>query len=184
MDTRRFNIWVEGDRDSRLIDAVAGPLMSPLKLKILDYRQQNKTTTNKALRAARRLGNSYFFMADQDRAPCAGSRKSKLIEKYPDLDEGSIIVVSREIESWYIAGIDSELAGRLGIRNLPSLTDDCVKSDFEALRPTRFDSEVDFMIEVARGFNIETARRKNRSFDYLIHRIGDLRGRLARFTST
>ncbi|MFA6332449.1 MAG: hypothetical protein WCX22_05820, partial [Methanoregula sp.] len=92
-----------------------------------------------------------------------------LYYRFSNLDGGSIVIVIREIESWYYAGISGPLEQELGIADLAS-TDDMTKEDFNARIPRHFDSRIDFMFEILKSFSLETAVRKNQSFSFFVNR--------------
>jgi len=72
--------------------------------------------------------------------------------------------VRKEIESWYLAILDDGKCKEFGV---PSFrTDDVTKEQFNGLIPKKFDSGIDFMREILKSFDIEIAKRKNRSFKY------------------
>ncbi|NQU04751.1 MAG: hypothetical protein HQ568_01560 [Calditrichaeota bacterium] len=74
-------------------------------------------------------------------------------------------IVRVEIESWYLAGMSDEVAPRLGLKGIKS-TNDINKEDFNSMIPKDFDSRIDFMNELLKDFSINTAKKKNNSFDY------------------
>ena len=50
-------------------------------------------------------------------------------------------------------------------------TDELTKEDFNRLIPRRFDSRIDFMFEILKSFSIETAARRNNSFDFFVEPV-------------
>ena len=80
-----------------------------------------------------------------------------------------IAIVVKEIESWYLAGLDNKQSKNLKIPILNS-TDDITKEKFNQLIPKKFDSKLDFMTESLKCFSIETAKLKNKSFKYFIEK--------------
>lgn len=80
------------------------------------------------------------------------------------------MVVVTEIEGWYLAGLDAERSARLGIDE-PGATDQITKEDFKELRPSGFNSNRLFMLEILSCFCVETARAKNASFDYFCRKF-------------
>jgi hypothetical protein len=102
-------------------------------------------------------------------APCTAIRKQKVKEHYPDLKDREIIVVSKEIESWYLAGITSDGETALKVRR-PASTDNLTKEDLDRLRPSRFDSDLDFLLELLKFFDATTACKRNKSFEYFHRR--------------
>jgi hypothetical protein len=96
-------------------------------------------------------------------------KKQVLYSHFSHIDGGSIIVVIKEIESWYYAGLTHDSALSLGVPDLP-LTDDLIKEDFNGLIPKKYDSRIDFMFEILKYFSIDTARKKNHSFRFFLER--------------
>ncbi|HWP30273.1 MAG TPA: hypothetical protein VNK96_00895 [Fimbriimonadales bacterium] len=76
-----------------------------------------------------------------------------------------IVVIVKEVESWYLAGLDDDSYKRLGMKCF-NVTDDTTKEQFNNVIPRKFNSRVDFMIEILNLFSIEIAKRKNKSFKY------------------
>jgi hypothetical protein len=79
------------------------------------------------------------------------------------------MVVIKEIESWYIAGLRDIESKKFGIQTF-STTDSLTKENFSNLIPKRYDSRLDFMIEILKNFSAETAKQKNKSFRYCIEK--------------
>ena len=77
-----------------------------------------------------------------------------------------------EIESWYLAGLNDEECKRLGLPTTIDNTDHISKEQFLGLMPDRFDSKAEFMLEILRVFDHETARSKNSSFRYFMQKYG------------
>ena len=96
-------------------------------------------------------------------------KKQVLYSHFSHIDGGSIIVVIKEIESWYYAGLTPESVLDLEVPDLP-LTDDLTKEDFNRLIPRKYDSRIDFMFEILKYFSIDSARKKNHSFRFFIER--------------
>ena len=115
------------------------------------------------------MKNDYIFVADIDTEYSVRDKKQILYYRFSNIDGGSIVIVIREIESWYYAGITGELAQELGVAEIAT-TDELTKEDFNARIPQKFDSRIDFMFEILKSFSIETAVQKNRSFQYFIRR--------------
>jgi len=86
-----------------------------------------------------------------------------------NIDGDKILVVIREIESWYMAGLDTKPSKNLGIKKIPKTTEDITKEQFYSLIPQKF-SRIDFMREVLKNFSIQTAKQKNKSLKYCIER--------------
>ena len=81
------------------------------------------------------------------------------------------MVVKKEIESWYLAGLDSAACKQLKLP-LSRNTDKITKEKFENLMKKKFDSRRDFMVEVLKYFSIKEAKGKNASFKYFADKHG------------
>jgi len=103
-------------------------------------------------------------------APCATVRKRKVKQHYPGLKDREIMVVSKEIESWYLAGLTADGETALKVK-CPASTDDLAKEDLDRLRPSRFDSDLDFLLELLKSFDPPMACKRNRSFEYFHSRF-------------
>ena len=158
-------VWVEGDRDKRFFEAVIKPRLATAYAQVLvrEYRQRRTADINHLLRAMSHQGFGRLFIADINSAPCVTSRKEKVKERYPELEDHEIIVVSREIESWYLAGLTADGATALKVTPPPSI-DRLTKKDLDRLRPPQFDSELDFLLELLKYFDETTACKRNESF--------------------
>jgi hypothetical protein len=116
---------------------------------------------------SRSIGADYIFTGDIDSMPCVTAKKKKLQKEYRNVEADKIIVIVKEIESWYIAGVDKPCCKRLRIHFKASAENIC-KEELYSLKPKRFDSTVDFMIELLKNFDITTAKKRNTSFDYFV----------------
>ena len=134
----------------------------------------NFGSTHKKLRERRRTSSEVFkvwgpiasLFGILTEAPALTSIKEAVQKKYgKHINAESILVVVREIEGWYAAGIHSDAAAELDIDALAT-TDDLTKEQFNQSAPKRFGSSIVFKREVLKRFDIDTARRKNKSFAY------------------
>ena len=165
---RRFTLFVEGDDDQRFANSILRPLLEPVcdYLEIYRYAQKRPSDVRRYIRSLDRIPDAnYLFIADFDQGPCVTLKKSRLIDRYGSLEPEWILIVRREIESWYLAGLDADSCSELGIQFLRD-TNDATKEGFDDLIPLRFEDRVDFMLEVLSKYDIETARGRNESFDY------------------
>ena len=115
------------------------------------------------------MNNDYIFVADIDTERTVRDKKQILYSHFSHIDGGSVIVVIREIESWYYAGLSSESARNLNLPDLP-FTDELTKEDFNHLIPGKYDSRIDFMFEILKSFSIDSAGKKNHSFRFFAER--------------
>ena len=170
MSYRRLWVFVEGSDDERFFTSVIEPICQETYsfVKPFRYAQEKAEKVQAFLQSVRSMRSDYLLWGDINSLPCVTAKKDRLIADHGQaLTAKNIIVVIKEIESWYLAGLDSEASKKLGIK-VPGKTDELTKEDFDSLVPRKFDSRIDFMIEVLKRFSVATARKKNRSFDYFM----------------
>ena len=168
---RRMWVFVEGKDDRRFVNAVLRPILEEEYdfVDTWEYAQETPKKVIQFLRAMKSMKAGCLFLADIDDSPCVSAKRDVLGARFPQaLEPADAVVVVREIESWYMAGLDDETCQELGITGL-SCTDDLTKEQFRTLIPKRFDGSVaDFMIELLRAYRTEVARARNRPFCYLM----------------
>jgi hypothetical protein len=170
MKTRIF-ILVEGEDDVRFFGRIIKPLLINRydAVEIIPYASIKRTKVDNFLKSIRLMKSDYIFVADIDAEKSVRDKKQVLYSHFSHIDGGSIIVVIKEIESWYYAGLTPESVKDLEVPNLPR-TDDLTKEDFNRLIPRKYDSRIDFMFEILKYFSIDTAKKKNHSFRFFIER--------------
>lgn len=168
-------VFLEGDADERFFNALIKPILTQRYATVVpwQYAQRSKDDVMKALRNVRDRKADCLFLKDIDACPCITARKQDLLDTFKKrIDPSWPVVVAKEIEGWYLAGLDDESRQELGIpANRHRHTDDLTKEQFENLMPTRFDSIIDFMNEILGRFRIDTAQGRNRSFCYLMDKL-------------
>lgn len=116
------------------------------------------------------MGAEYFILADIDSEPCVTRKKQKIVNLYRSAERENIIVVRREIESWYVAGVNAETCRKLKVPlgNDAEIID---KERFDNLVPHAFVSRTDFMVEILKCYAVDTALTKCKSFQYMCSRL-------------
>ncbi len=167
--------FLEGDKDERFFNAVIKPILEQRYAVVRPWRyaQRSKDDVMRALKSVEDGKADYLFLKDIDTYPCITARKEELARTYKRrIDSSRAIVVVKEIEGWYLAGLDDNSRHEFGISpNRHRHTDDLTKEQFESLMPARFRSVADFMAEILRLFHVDTAKGKNRSFSYLMDKL-------------
>ena len=165
-------IFVEGGDDRVFVDQVLRPMLENEYdyVDVWEYAQQTHEKTGDFIRSMHSVNADYLFLRDIDTCPCVTERKQDLLKAYGKrIDLARAVVVVKEIESWYLAGLDDENRQTFGISpNQHRHTDGLTKEQFEALMPAKFDSVLDFMNEILHRFDVDTAKSRNRSFGYLM----------------
>ncbi len=173
MAYKRLWVLVEGRDDKRFFETVIKPIFEKKYdfVKPWPYAQKRAIKVEHFLRSIKSMGSDYFFWGDINSLPCVTAKKKGVMDSYGQmLDANNIIVVVREIESWYLAGLNDRSCKQLGFRAFRN-TDNITKEKLEELMPRKFDSRIDFMVEILKKFSVNTARQKNKSFDYFVSRI-------------
>jgi hypothetical protein len=160
--------FLEGNDDERLFLRVVYPLLSGKypKIETILYAEDSPKSTRKFIKSIESAGDEYIFVRDLDNAPCITERK-KIVASVYRADIEGIVVVVKEIECWYLCGLDDQSCRKLGIRRQIAATDDMTKEDFDTLIPKGI-SHVEFMQQILEMHNTETGKQKNRSFKYFM----------------
>jgi hypothetical protein len=168
---KRLFILVEGGDDVRFFGRIIKPLFVSRydSVDIIPYACTKREKVNKFLKSVQQMQNDYIFVADIDQEHSVRDKKQVLYYRFNHIDGGSIIIVIKEIESWYLAGLTGESLSSLHMQSLAS-TDEITKEIFNTLIPRQFDSRIDFMFEILKGFSLESAVAKNGSFYFFIKR--------------
>ena len=119
------------------------------------------------IKSSNQMKADYFFITDIDGMPCITKKKQKIMDDINRINSGNIIIVKREIESWYLSGLDKKSAKKCGIKSL-NCTDKITKKAFNDLIPKKFDSRINFMIEILKFYSLTVAKEKNQSIKYFI----------------
>ena len=167
---KKLFIWVEGPSDQRFFDKVVKPEFERKygrnQVHIRQYSEMRKELFIKSIDGIKANDNHYICIADIDKAPCVSRRKQeKREEKFGNVADDRIIIVVKEIEGWYLAGLKDDACKRLGFSSFDN-TDETSKGQFKRLQREKFRSYRNFMIEILKSFDIKTAKRKNKSFGY------------------
>jgi hypothetical protein len=167
-------ILVEGYFDKLFFETVIKPIFNGKKragnIKILEC--SNKTIERKRSMIAH---NDYIFVSDKDENACITSVKEKIKNKFKrndveKIDKSKILIVVKEIESWYLAGLDGTKCHKLGIKELKN-TDNITKEMFENSIPKRYKgNKQQFYLEILKAYSVRIAKSKNLSFRYFLEK--------------
>ncbi len=162
-------LFVEGNDDYRFFSLTVAPhfRQSYENVSIIEYACMKAVKVDRFIRGIRQMGDSYLLFADIDEEESVSLKISILLRRFHELDRQRTIVIIKEIESWYLAGLRRADSYRLHVKYLP-FTDNITKEDFNNVIPFQFHSRISFMIELLKYFSFRTAKRKNRSFHYFI----------------
>lgn len=183
-DMRRLFVFVEGHDDEMFIKQILLKYFPQNHMALIPIRYQSKPNI-KIIKHIKQINLSnnldYIFLSDLDSHSYSNicDRKNKRIrefhhEKYDDLDPEKIFIVVEEIESWFIAGIDSSI-DQFKHFCMPFNTDSLTKEDFEKLiGEYSIEDKITFLIEICKHYNIELASKRNSSLNYFLEKLEEL----------
>jgi len=169
---KRLFIWVEGDDDERFFKKIIKPRLQKKynSVEVICYADMKKKKVSSFFNSIRAMNADYIYVADINGAPCIMLKKQKIRDKLGNIDEDRIVVVVKEIECWFLAGLGNTESKKLRICAF-STTDNITKEQFNGLIPNKFhSSRINFTLEILRFFSIEIAEQKNNSFKYFIQK--------------
>ena len=163
-------VLVEGDDDERFFDKIAKPLLEKRYsvVKFYKYAQRSPKDTTKMIKSAKSMGD-YMYVRDLNNSPCISLKKERIKEELSQrIEDKKIVIVVREIESWYLAGMNEQAFKYLGIRKAVKNTE-ITKERFDQLIPKGMVRK-EFMYRILEKFEIEMARIQNSSFRYFLNK--------------
>jgi hypothetical protein len=174
MPYTRLYLLVEGDDDVRFVERIVIPKLSSRYdyVQAWKFAQKKKEKVNAFLRTIKSMGADYLLLGDLNAYPCFPKKKEALLQAFTELENRQALVVAKEIESWYLAGLEDD--NPLGVQ-APTDTSGLTREQFNHTMPKGLDSRIAYMIEVLKHFDIRTATTRNPSFLYFAQRCGLLR---------
>jgi len=171
MGYRQIFIFIEGDKDEIFFSKIIKPLFEKRYsyVRLWKYAEVSKAKIHSFIESIRAMDADYIFVTDINNSPCVTAKKKKIKKMIKNIDIDRIVVVRKEIEGWCLAGLENSLCNRLRAP-FKKDTNDLTKEEFNNLIPKKFDSEIDFIIEILKSFSIETAEERNTSFGYFINK--------------
>lgn len=176
MAYRRLFLLVEGNDDERFVATIVKPKLHVQydHVRTWQYAGRKQEKIEGFLKSIHAIGAEYIVFADLDASPCPAARKDQLANRFAGLSADRVFVVVKEIESWYLAGISERAGKALGIGRVGP-TDGLTKEEFDRQIPRRFDSRIDFMLEMLKCFDLAMAGTQNKSFSHFLKKV-NLRG--------
>jgi len=169
MAYKRLFILLEGDDDERFFDRIVKPAFQKRysTIKFWKFSQRKHERIVNFVKSINSMKADYIFARDFNDAPCITAKKEKITGKFNQVTEDKVIVVVKEIESWYLAGLDENTSKKIGIRKKIGITDNITKEHFNQLIPKNM-PRTDFMQEILKNYDVEIAKGKNSSFGYFM----------------
>lgn len=169
MNNKTLFVFVEGDDDVRFFEKIVSPIIlnNYSTVRLHRYAQRRKKWVKNFIDSINGMGADYLYLRDINDSPCISEKKGKINANNKALEINKMIIVVMEIESWYSAGLeeDTKLVNTYKLH-----TDNLDKESFNKMIPKRFDSRIDYMIEILKEYSVEIARKRNGSFNYFMER--------------
>jgi hypothetical protein len=166
---KKIFIFVEGYDDLLFFEKIIKPLLSPnyKKIFLIQHARMKFKNKYKFINSIKEMNADYLYVVDIDYFPCVQARKQDILRHLENVEPKNIIVVIKEIESWYLAGIGKKRTTKLKIPLLEN-TNFVTKEYFNAIIPNSFNSRHNFMNELLKKYDILVAAQKNESFAYFL----------------
>lgn len=170
---------LEGDDEIRFFDKIISPLFLKCNCFTTPYKQskRKKKSCGQFIQAVEKIESwDYLYARDIDVFPCARSRKEYIMRELSNkIKEDKIIIVAKVIEGWYLAGASEKTMRSLGvtprdIRKITRSTDNIDKAQFIEYFPSSR-AHIVIMNMLLDNYDIETAKQRNRSFNYFISKF-------------
>lgn len=174
MTYNRLYILIEGNDDERFFERIIKPRFQKIydEVKFYQYACQPSKKIENFVNSINKMNADYIVAADMNDSPCITHKKVVIKnKKIKNVNKDNIIVVIKEIESWYMAGLETKSKKELEVNYNKYTTDDLSKEQFNRLIPENSISRIDFMQEILKYFKTKTAVKNNQSFNYFINRF-------------
>lgn len=162
-------IFVEGDDDETFFDSILSVYFE-LKYKnilTIQYSSKSKKDLKKLFNAVISTKSEYLILGDYDSGPCISKRKNEIRNRFDNQKLKNIYIVVKEIESWYLAGLDDICFSSLGINPPKRPTETIGKGIFKKIvANSRFLNTKDFMMEIIKYYNLNEGKENNSSLEY------------------
>lgn len=166
----KLYIFMESGDDERFFTRVIIPLLRKRypEIEAILYAEDQPKETRKYLKAITCSGDFYIFSRDLDDSTCIVARRESTATKY-QIDTQNVIIVCKEIESWYLCGVKATDCKKIGIKHDCHMTDDVSKESFERKLPSGASKSEIFGLMLER-YDIELGKSRNLSLRYFMRK--------------
>lgn len=160
-------LWVEGDDDERFVKSIFVPYLTKFEhTQVVRYASMKDKKISDFLKSVDKMNAASFFFADRDSAATIDDRVSGLRRRYSIPDTCQVIIVCREIEGWYLAGIDNLGDRRRWDGDAGVDVNAVTKATFNSGQPRRFRVRTEWMIELLRSHEPSSASMRSPSYQF------------------
>ena len=166
---------IEGENDERFFKNVFQPILKEKynTISYYQYCQEKKSNFEKFLNYLKIKDIDYYIFGDINNCTCITMKKNCILKRTNNKAEiNNIFIIIKEIESWYIAGIENEDLKIIGINKNIRNTDDLTLEKLYEIIPEKYKSKmILFFRVILKRYDIKTAIQKNTSFRYVYNKI-------------
>ncbi|EHH1058347.1 MULTISPECIES: DUF4276 family protein [Vibrio harveyi group] len=163
-------VLVEGADDKRFVNKVLSPILKEKYggYKVWEYAKKKDVAINNFIKSINSMGSDCLFLVDSDNNE-ADEIKKKYLTKFSQLQEEKISVVLREIEAWYLSGINEDTFTNKLSKKIPADTSHITKEMFETyfMRLTGTEAKIESLI----NYDVHLACQRSPSFKDLLYRF-------------
>lgn len=171
-----LHVLVEGDHDESFVDSVVKPWLVG-KNRYNDvipfrYARRKKEVIEHYINTVNENGEDLICLSDSTHAPCIPGKLDQLVKyEIGKFNLAMIFVVVKEIEGWYLAGINNSCCRRIKVPYL-ARTDQITKEEFHGLiAKSKYRRRPACRYEMLRNFDLQLASTRNRSLFRIFDRF-------------
>jgi len=168
---KRLVVLIEGNRDSDFIEMIVKPILIESKkyVDVIPYKFQHlpKRINESFIQSVISLNDEILCLTDITGFPSEKVKKEQVQRDHiGNIGDERIIIIVKEIESWYLAGVNQLCCKRLRIRYF-SRTDNIDKEKFhEIIAKSKYQPRWACVLEMLHNYEVHLAKQRNRSFNY------------------
>ena len=168
MVLKKVLLLVEGDDDSRFIKKIIIPIINNFysNVSVREYIQLNKKLREILINNYERNGDDIFVFADYDNTTCISNKIKSVRKNYNFTNSLKIFIVKKEIESWYIAGIDDALLIKYKLSPIED-TENLSKKFIDHIG-TQDDSILECKLQLLKSYSITKQRTETRALNIVL----------------
>ncbi|WIW27620.1 hypothetical protein [Bacillus inaquosorum] len=168
MGYKSLLIFVEGYYDKTFFKNIIQPLLykNYNEIKIIEYSKPNDLFIDSYIKSTKRTDYiDYIFTVDLDECSSIDDKITEVIKKYKNVEKEKVYVVIKEIEGWFLAGLETEDKLKLNFKHKHNCNE-IIKESFDSVIPPKT-KKTTFLIELIEKFKLEVARKNSHSLRYL-----------------
>jgi len=166
----RLAILIEGNREEDFIKWIVKPIMigAGKYCEVITYKfpRVPKHINESYVRTVLDMNDDILCLTDITGFRSKRDKKEQVQRDHVgNIGDNKVIIVIREIESWYLAGVRQSYCRRLRI-DYYNVTDNIGKKEFhEIIAKSKFKPRGVCCLEMLRNYDVTLAKQKNRSFN-------------------